>query len=33
MDVYKISTRDADATYTYRWSDPDYREQQTRILK
>jgi hypothetical protein len=33
MDVYKISTRDAEATYTYRWSDSNYREQQTRILK
>ena len=33
MDVYKISTRDADATYTYRWSDSNYQEQQTRILK
>ena len=33
MDVYKISTRDAEATYTYRWSDSDYQEQQTRILK
>jgi hypothetical protein len=33
MDVYKISTRDADATYTYRWSDINYQEQQTRILK
>jgi hypothetical protein len=33
MDVYKISTRDAEATYPYRWSDSNYREQQTRILK
>ena len=33
MDVYKISTRDAEATYSYRWSDNNYREQQTRILK
>ena len=33
MDVYKISTRDAEATYTYRWSDSNYQEQQTRILK
>jgi hypothetical protein len=33
MDVYKISTRDAEAVYTYRWSDSNYREQQTRILK
>jgi hypothetical protein len=33
MDVYKISTRDAEATYLYRWSDSNYREQQTRILK
>lgn len=33
MDVYKISTREAEATYSYHWSDPGYREQQTRILK
>lgn len=33
MDVYKISTRDAEATYPYRWSDADYCEQQIRILK
>lgn len=33
MDVYKISTREAEAVYNYHWSDPDYREQQTRILK
>jgi hypothetical protein len=33
MDVYKISTKDAEATYPYRWSDSNYREQQTRILK
>jgi hypothetical protein len=33
MDVYKISTRDAEVTYPYRWSDSNYREQQTRILK
>jgi hypothetical protein len=33
QDVYKVQTRTAGATYTYRWSDPDYQEQQTRILK
>jgi hypothetical protein len=33
MDVYKISTREAEVTYNYHWSDFDYREQQTRILK
>lgn len=33
MDVYKISTREAEAIYSYHWSDSDYREQQTRILK
>ena len=33
LDVYKIRTSDADATYEYRWSDPDYAEQQTRRLK
>lgn len=31
-DVYKIQTNSAEATYTYNWSDPDYREQQIRIL-
>jgi hypothetical protein len=33
MDVYKISTQNAEATYAYRWSDSNYREQQIRILK
>jgi hypothetical protein len=33
QDVYKICTSSAEATYTYRWSDPDYQAQQTRILK
>jgi hypothetical protein len=33
MDVYKISTREAEATYSYHWSDSNYQEQQTRILK
>jgi hypothetical protein len=33
MDVYKISTREAEVTYNYHWSDSDYQEQQTRILK
>jgi hypothetical protein len=33
MDVYKISTREAEATYNYHWSDSNYREQQTRVLK
>jgi hypothetical protein len=33
QDVYKIRTSSAQATYTYRWSDPDYQLQQTRILK
>jgi hypothetical protein len=33
QDVYKVRTGTAMATYTYRWSDPDYQEQQTRILK
>ena len=32
QDVYKIQTTSAQATYTYNWSDPDYREQQIRIL-
>lgn len=33
LDVYKIRTGDATATYTYNWSDPDYSEQQIRELK
>lgn len=33
MDVYKISTKDAEATYSYRWSDSDYAEQQIKELK
>ena len=33
LDVYKICTSDAKATYEYRWSDKDYAEQQTRRLK
>ena len=33
LDVYKIRTNDAKATYEYRWSDKDYAEQQTRRLK
>jgi hypothetical protein len=33
QDVYKVRTSSAQATYTYRWSDPDYQQQQTRILK
>jgi len=33
LDVYKIRTSSAEATYEYRWSDPDYMEQQIRILK
>jgi len=33
LDVYKIETSDAQAIYEYRWGDPDYPEQQQRILK
>ena len=33
LDVYKIRTSDARATYEYRWSDRDYAEQQIRRLK
>jgi hypothetical protein len=32
LDVYKIRTSDAEATYEYRWSDRDYAEQQIRRL-
>ena len=33
LDVYKIRTSTAEATYEYHWSDPDYAEQQQRYLK
>ena len=33
QDVYKIRTSTAEATYNYRWSDPDYDLQQIRALK
>jgi hypothetical protein len=33
QDVYKIRTSGAQATYEYRWSDPDYDLQQIRALK
>ena len=33
LDVYSIRTGSASATYNYRWSDPDYIEQQIRSLK
>ena len=33
LDVYKIRTSLAEATYEYRWSDADYPEQQQRYLK
>ena len=33
LDVYKIRTSDAEATYEYHWSDVDYAEQQIRRLK
>lgn len=33
LDVYKIRTSDAEATYDYCWKDPDYAEQQIRRLR
>jgi len=33
LDVYKIRTSSAEATYEYRWSDPDYSKLQQRYLK
>jgi hypothetical protein len=33
LDVYKICTSSAQATYSYRWSDADYADQQIRRLK
>lgn len=33
LDVYKIRTSSAEATYNYRWSDADYAERQIKELK
>jgi hypothetical protein len=33
LDVYKIQTSCAAATYSYRWSDPDYQDKQIEVLK
>jgi hypothetical protein len=33
LDVHKIRTSDANATYNYCWGDTDYAEQQIRRLK
>jgi hypothetical protein len=33
LDVYKIRTSNSEATYKYRWSDPDYMEQQVKELR
>lgn len=33
LDVYKIRTSSAEATYNYKWSDADYAEQQIKELK
>lgn len=33
MDVHKIRTSDAEATYEYRWSDADYADRQIKELK
>ena len=33
LDVYKIQTSRASATYNYRWSDPDYQNKQIEVLK
>ena len=33
QDVYEIRTSQAQATYEYHWSDPDYIEQQIRSMK
>ena len=33
LDVYKISTSSAEATYSYTWGDSDYPEQQIKELK
>lgn len=33
LDVYKIRTSDATATYSYNWSDEDYPDQQIKIIQ
>jgi hypothetical protein len=33
LNVYKIRTSIATATYTYNWSDPDYADQQIKIIQ
>ena len=33
LDVYKIRTSTAQATYNYSWADPDYMQQQIEVLK
>ena len=33
LNVYKIQTSSAQATYEYSWSDPDYMQQQIRALQ
>ena len=33
LDVYKIQTSQAQATYDYRWDDPDYMQLQCEVLK
>ena len=33
LDVYSVRTSTATAVYNYRWSDPDYTEQQIRSMK
>ena len=33
LDVYKIRTSSAEATYNYRWSDVDYAERQIKELR
>jgi hypothetical protein len=33
LDVYSVRTSTATAIYNYRWSDPDYIEQQIRSMK
>jgi hypothetical protein len=33
LDVFKIRTSTTSATYTYNWSDPDYADQQIKIIQ
>ena len=33
LDVYKVQTSEAEATYNYTWADPDFQDQQVARIK